>query len=97
MTTFIKQNEPEETKVISNIELKNTMIEEYVLNAIASAKIPTALDLIDKIKLEKQDAEFTVDDLSDQEFLNWFKEKNLITASDENELAKFTKAFQMKL
>ncbi|MBC7391154.1 MAG: hypothetical protein H7329_18250 [Opitutaceae bacterium] len=97
LTTFIKENEPKEIKVILDMEVKNTMIEEYVQNAIASAKIPTALHLIDKIKLEKQDAEFTVDDLSDQEFLDWFKEKNLITAADENELAKFTKAFQMKL
>lgn len=97
LTTFIKQNEPEEIKVISNPELKNTMIEEYVLNAIASAKIPTALDLIDKMKLEKQDAEFTVDDLSNKDFLDWFIEKKLITASDENELAKFAKAFQIRL
>ena len=98
LTTFIKENEPKEIKAISyDIELKNSMIGEYVQNAIASAKIPSALDLIDKIKLEKQDAEFTVDDLSDKEFLNWFKEKKLINKSDENELAKFTNAFQKKL
>jgi hypothetical protein len=37
-----------------------------------------------------------VEDLSDKEFLNWFKTKGLINEANEGAIASYEKAFKIK-
>jgi len=96
ITIFFENNPPDDIQATTNEALKKRMIEDHVYNTLSKVKMPSAHELISKMKLEKQDAEFTTEDLDNEEFLNWLKEKELISEADDNAIANYSKAFQIR-
>ncbi|HMX00894.1 MAG TPA: hypothetical protein PKL56_16110 [Cyclobacteriaceae bacterium] len=92
---FFKANPPEMIKGLSSENAKR-QIEKEINRILSKIKLPNAIDLISKISIEVHYYELTIEDLSDKKFLKWFKEKGLIGEEDENELAKFRKAYEQK-
>lgn len=96
LTTFFTVNQTEDINILSNEKSKNELINDIVNETLAKTKIPTANSLIKNFKLDAQFAELTIEDLSDKEFLDWFKTKGLINEANEASLATFEKAFKIK-
>ena len=97
LTDFFETNPPEKIKDIKDAVLRKRQIEKIIQEILLKTKIPSATDLIDKMVIETEYAEFTEEDLNDEEFLKWFKEKKLLTKETENEIASFKNAFEVKL
>lgn len=96
LTTFFTENQPDDVKSLENQESKKRMIADIVNETLAKTKIPTAHFLINNFKLDTQYAELTVEDLSDKEFLEWFKTKGLINEANERAIANYERAFKIK-
>jgi len=97
LTTFFKANPPEKIMEIKDDELRKRQLIKMIQNIIMKTKIPLASDLVGKMIIDTQYAEFTEEDLSNVEFLQWFKEKGLISSETENELASFDLAYKIKI
>jgi hypothetical protein len=96
LTSFFKSNLPEKIERIKDAELRNLQIAKTIQEILFKTKIPSASDLIDKMVIETDYAEFTEEDLSDEKFIEWFKEKKLLTKDAENEIASFGKAYSLR-
>lgn len=96
MTLFFQSNIPEKILEMKDDELRKRQIDKMIQEIIVGTKLPSASDLIDKMEIQTDYAEFTEEDLSDNEFLAWFKEKKLLTKETENEIASFKNAFEVK-
>jgi hypothetical protein len=96
LTSFFNINTPEKILEIKDAELRNRQIAKMIQEIILKTKIPSAIDLINKMVIETEYAEFTEEDLSDVKFLAWFKEKELLTKETENEIASFENAFGLR-
>jgi len=97
LTTFFKANPPEKIMEIKDDELRKRQLIKMIQNIIMKTKIPLASDLVGKMIIDTQYAEFTEEDLSNVEFLQWFKEKGLISSETENELASFDLAYKVRI
>lgn len=96
LTSFFNINTPEKILEIKDAELRNRQISKMIQEIILKTKIPSAIDLINKMVIETEYAEFTEEDLSDDKFLAWFNEKELLTIETENEIASFENAFVLR-
>jgi len=97
LSLFFEINLTDELKELRDPELRNRQIKKMVQQIITNTKFPKASDLIQNMAIEEQYAEFTEEDLSNKEFLAWFKEKNLINQDTEDQLAKFEKAYKVTI
>lgn len=95
LAAFFQLNQPESIKGLSPENAQRQMEREIsvILNKI---KLPNAADLISKVSIEVHYYELTVEDLSDRMFIEWFKSKGLVTSEDENALARFSRAYEIK-
>lgn len=96
LTNFLEANPPEKIREIKDDALRKRQIAKMIQEIILKTKIPSASDLIDKMVIETEYAEFTEEDLSDEKFLAWFTEKKLLTKETENDIASFEIAFTFK-
>lgn len=71
-------------------------IDKEINDTISKIHVPLADKLISRINIQAHYYELTVEDLNDKKFLKWFKEKGLINEENENEIAKFKKAYEVK-
>ncbi len=95
LTTFFQSNPPDSMKDLS-AENAGRQLEREIGYILSKIKLPSADDLIKNVKIQVHYYELTIEDLSDQEFIKWFYKKGLITHDDENALAKFARAYQIK-
>jgi hypothetical protein len=96
LTNFFEIKIPKEVLDINDAEMRKRQIAKKIQEIILKTKIPSASDLINKMVIETEYAEFTEEDLSDENFLSWFKEKKLLSKESENEIASFEEAFRQK-
>jgi len=96
LTNFLEANPPEKIREIKDDALRKRQIARMIQEIILKTKIPSASDLINKMVIETEYAEFTEEDLSDEKFLAWFTEKKLLTKETENDIASFEIAFTFK-
>jgi hypothetical protein len=96
LTIFFEANPDEKLNEIKDDELRKRQLAKMIQSIILKTKIPSAHDLINKMVIETEYAEFTEEDLSDDKFLTWFKEKELLTKETENEIASFEGAFRLR-
>lgn len=95
LAAFFQLNQPESIKGLSQ-ENALRQIEREISVILSKIKLPNAADLISKVSIEVHYYELTVEDLSDRKFIEWFKEKGLVTREDENALAQFSKAYELR-
>lgn len=96
MDTFFLNNMPEQIAKIVDPELRKYELDEMISEILFKTNIPKAKELIEKMTIDAQYAEFTEEDLSDKKFLAWFAEKKLLTKETENEIASFEDAYRLK-
>lgn len=96
LASFFEANPPEKIREIKDAELRKRQITRMIQEIILKTKIPSASDLIDKMVIETEYAEFTEEDLSDEKFLAWFSQKKLLTKETENDIASFEIAFSLR-
>ncbi|MFM2192210.1 MAG: hypothetical protein RLZZ118_1167 [Bacteroidota bacterium] len=96
LTNFFEINPPDEMLEIKDTELRKRQIAKMIQEILFKTKIPSASNLINKMVIETEYAEFTEEDLSDEKFLAWFKEKNLLSKEVETEIASFENAFGLR-
>lgn len=93
---FFENNPPDLIKNYIEVDIRDRQVDKMIQEIIFRTKIPTAGDLISKMSITTEFAEFTVEDLSDNNFIEWFKEKKLLSREAENEIASFSPAFGIK-
>lgn len=96
LTSFFEINTPKKVLDITDADLRKRQIAKIIQEILIKTKIPSASELINKMVIETEYAEFTEEDLSDENFLAWFKEKELLTKKTENEIASFEGAFRLR-
>jgi hypothetical protein len=96
LTIFFENNPPDSVISIKDMDMRKRQIAKIIQEILLRTKIPTANDLINKMDIETEYAEFTEEDLDDQKFLTWFIEKELLSVNAENEIASFQPAFRIK-
>jgi hypothetical protein len=92
---FFASNPPDELQNLDKLNA-NRLIDNTINNIILKIKLPNASDLISKIKISSMFYELTWEDISDEELLKWFVEKNLINAQNEDAIANFTDVFAVR-
>jgi hypothetical protein len=97
LTNFFEINPPDEFLKINDPELRKRQISKMIQEILFKTKIPSASTLINKMVIETEYAEFTEEDLSDEKFLAWFKEKDLLSEEAETEIASFENAFKTRI
>ena len=97
LTNFFEINPPDEIFKINDPELRKRQISKMIQEILFKTKIPSASSMINKIVIETEYAEFTEEDLSDEKFLAWFKEKDLLSEEAETEIASFENAFKTRV
>lgn len=96
METFFLNNMPEQIINIVDPELRKIELDEMISEILFKTNIPKAYELIEKMTIDTQYAEFTEEDLSDKKFLAWFTEKKLLTKETENDIASFENAYKLR-
>ena len=89
----LETNPPQELLQLKTPENRARKLEDLLNDVIAKMKFPQASQIIDKMNIDVQYAEFTVEDLSNEEFINWFKAKGLFNKILKNEIGEFQKAY----
>ena len=97
LNIFFASNPPKTLFAVNDAALRKRAMDKMINEIIYKMKIPNANDLIKKMKLDVQYAEFSEEDLDNKDFLKWFMDKELITSATKNELATFKKAYQVKI
>ncbi|MBL7913987.1 MAG: hypothetical protein JNL49_02980 [Bacteroidia bacterium] len=96
LTLFFQVNPPDQIIGINDEVIKTRMIKDIIDKILIKTKIPHASELINKMTIDDQYSEFTEEDLSNKEFLDWFNEKGLIDKNTDNEIANFEKAYKIR-
>lgn len=95
LISFFAINPP---KGIENLDQENAKrhIDKAINTILSKIKLPEASTLISKIKINQMYYELTWEDLNDEDFNKWFIDKGLITKEDDNKIANFSNAFEIR-
>lgn len=86
----------DELKKFVDPEAREKKIEKLVSTVIAKMKFPTTESLLNGFKLDVYFADLTIEDIQDQELIDWFKEKKLIDDDAEAQIANFRPAYEAR-
>ncbi|MBK7387642.1 MAG: hypothetical protein IPI23_00830 [Bacteroidetes bacterium] len=76
LTQFFKANPPDSILDMKEGITKDRMVKDIIDKILVKTKIPDASELIKNMLIDPQYAEFTEEDLSNVEFLAWFKKRD---------------------
>ena len=93
---FLIKNEPDELKSISNTEIKERRIEEISNKIVASVKFPQVDKLIMNINLTEFFYDLTWYDFKDENLLKEFREKEIMTNDDIDQIVRMKKVYETR-
>jgi hypothetical protein len=96
LRSFLESFPPDSVNPTDSPEMREHKIGRAVNSILDQTKFPAASELISKLKLVHYFYDLTWEDLKDGELIKWFKENELISEELENQLASFSKAYEVK-
>lgn len=92
---FYSTNLPDSAKDLRD-EMRESQIDREVSKTLNQVRMPSASDLVSKLKLSKHYYELTWEDLSDKALIAWFKEKGIIPQETGDQIADMGVSFDVK-
>lgn len=95
LSAFFSVNPPDGLQELNPENVKRK-IDKEINNILFRIKLPDAASLISKMKLDVMYYELTWEDLNDDAFNQWFVTKGLISKEENDKIANFSSAFEIR-
>lgn len=95
LSAFFILNPPDDLGGLDE-ENKKKLIEKAIAKILSKINLPTASDLVSKIKVNQMYYDLTWEDVNDEELIKWFIDKELIGEKEDSRIASFGNAFKVR-
>lgn len=95
LSAFFTLNPPDDLGGLDE-ENKKKLIEKAIAKILSKINLPTASDLVSKIKVNQMYYDLTWEDINDKELIKWFIDKELIGEKEDSRIASFGNAFKVR-
>lgn len=95
LSAFFTLNPPDDLGGLDE-ENKKKLIEKAIAKILSKINLPTASDLVSKIKVNQMYYDLTWEDVNDKELIKWFIDKELIGEKEDSRIASFGNAYKVR-